>query len=257
MTLTRTDSPNGKFHDYALDGAEAKGVTTLIGAGVPKPNLVGWSARMAGECAAADLAILQAMEPEAIVAHVSGAANRSRDAAASRGTIVHALAETLLAGGDVEVPDELVDYADPFLRWVEEWEVEPIASEAVIANRKWWYAGTLDLIVRLRGGTVAVVDIKTGQSGIWPDACLQVAAYRHAEVMLDADGREVPFPATDAGYGLWLPGDGSYELNPLRSDDDVFAVFLHACFVAKWQWDTKRKRDYVGFALEAGEVDAS
>ena len=205
------------------------------------------------EYAADNLDVLTELDRDGRVELVRGAHNRSRDAAASRGTIVHALAQELVGGGDVEVVEDLAGYADGFLRFIDEWDVKPVAVERPIANRRWWYAGTFDLVATLRGDPF-LVDIKTGASGIFPEACLQVAAYRAAETMLDDDGAEVPMPETEAGAALWLPGDGTYELHPLASGPDVFHAFLHACYVAQWQKETKANRDaYVGLPLE---VDA-
>jgi hypothetical protein len=134
-----------------------------------------------------------------------------------------------------------------------------LALEAAVANRKWRYVGSTDLIARLRlgelGSHTAVIDVKTGGSGVWPETCLQVAGYRACEVMLDPDGREVPMIATEAGYALWLGDDGSYEFLPLECGDDVFRVFLHVGRVAEFM---RREKDaLIGLALAAPAAEAS
>ena len=56
-------------------------------------------------------------------------------------------------------------------------------------------------------------------------------------------------PATDAGYALWLGDDGSYELLPVESGADIFAVFLHAAHVAAFCG--RPKDDLIGLPLPA------
>ena len=81
----------------------------------------------------------------------------------------------------------------------------------------------------------------------WPETCLQVAAYRAADAYIDADNVEQPMPPTDAGYALWLKDDGSYELVPVASGPEIFAVFLHAGHIAAFQ--QREKDDLIGLPL--------
>ncbi|HRE00728.1 MAG TPA: hypothetical protein PLV68_05480, partial [Ilumatobacteraceae bacterium] len=39
----------GKGHGYFLDGEKVRGVTTIIGDGIPKPALLDWSAKMTAQ----------------------------------------------------------------------------------------------------------------------------------------------------------------------------------------------------------------
>jgi hypothetical protein len=43
MGLERIETKRG--HKYVLDGTPTKGVTTLLGTGMPKPALMYWSAK--------------------------------------------------------------------------------------------------------------------------------------------------------------------------------------------------------------------
>ena len=258
MTFVRR--PHGRYWRYELDGRRVPSVTTLINGGVPKPALIGWSARVAGEYTADHIDEISRLDRAAIVELVKGAANRERDAAAATGTDVHKIADRLARGEDVDVPDELAGLVDGYLAFVADWQAEILATEAGIANRRWWYAGTFDLLARLRGELVALIDIKTGASGVWPDACLQLAGYRHAEVMLDAEGREVAMPKVDATYALWLTGDGSYQLLPMATGPEIFEVFLHAAYVAAFTTrakDDRTRDELVGLPLELPTAVAS
>lgn len=245
MSFRRVERKGG-YHTYELNGKRLPGVTTLIGDGVPKPALVGWSARVAAEYAADHVDEIARLERDAAVDLIKGAANRSRNQRGNIGSQVHDLARRLDAGEQVEIPDELAGYVDAYLAFVSDWQPVTIAAERPIVNRRWRYAGTFDLICRL-GELTTLVDFKTGASGVFPETCLQVAAYRHAETMLDAGGTEVRMPHTDAGHALWLLDDGRYELSPVESGDDVFHVFLHACHVAGFQ--QRAKDELIGLPL--------
>ena len=62
-----------------------------------------------------------------------------------------------------------------FLSWEKKNKVEWLASELVLASKKYLFAGTLDAVARVNG-VLTVIDFKTS-SMIGSDAFLQVAAY--------------------------------------------------------------------------------
>jgi hypothetical protein len=246
MTFRRVQ--RGRWHSYELDGQRIPGVTTMIGKGVPKPNLIDWAARIAAEYAADHIDEISPLERDAAVDLIKNAHTRSRNTAAAKGTEIHALAVRLRAGEPVEIPETIAGYVDAYLRFLDDWQPETIAVETPCCNRRWRYAGSFDELCRI-AGLLGILDIKTGGSGVWPETCLQIAAYRNAEIILDADGREQPMPATDAGWALWLGDDGAYELLPVESGPDIFAVFLHACHVAAFM--ERAKDDLIGLPLAA------
>jgi len=253
MTFRRVQ--RGRWHSYELDGKRLPGVTTMIGKGVPKPNLIDWAARIAAEYAADHIDEIAAIpERDARVDLVKNAHSRSRNFAAAKGTDIHAIAVRLRDGEKVAVADEIAGYVDAYLAFIDEWQPETIALEGACCNRRWRYAGTFDELAIIRGRT-ALLDIKTGGSGVWPETCLQIAAYRHAETMLDPSGAEIPMPATDVGYALWLADDGTYELLPVESGDDIFATFLHACHVAAFM--ERAKDDLIGLPLAAPATEVA
>jgi len=91
----------GRGHRYVLDGVKCDGVTTVIGAALAKPALVGWAARTVAELVAQRRSILTEMSDAELVDFLAGAPYRERDESANRGTEVHRLAAELAQGRDV------------------------------------------------------------------------------------------------------------------------------------------------------------
>jgi hypothetical protein len=238
--IVRSDfTRNGKtFHTYKIDGYKAQGVTTLLNGGLPKPQLVGWAARTVAEYVAEHREdvrmMLDGWDSQRIVDDLKGAHERQRDAAAGRGTEVHKLADALMHGQDVIVPPELAGYVESCVRFLDEWRVEPLVTEVVVASRQWRYCGTLDFVGRLPDGTIVLGDYKTSRSGIFGDVALQLAAYAHAEVYLDRDGEErsIASLGIDKALGVSLLPD-RYRVHELAIGEDVWKAFLHVAWVAR------------------------
>lgn len=240
MSLRRIN--RGRNHSYELDGQKVPGVTTLIGEGMPKKALPYWYARTVAEGVAdiddATLAGIRAAGRQATIDFFKGYPQRARDAAAVRGTRVHTLAEAYSKGERVEVPDELAGFVEAAVAFLDDWRIAPVVSEVSVASRRWQYAGTLDLIGDVPDGRRCLFDYKTSASGVWPETAMQLAAYRHAEFFVRSDVSEpIETPVAELGinasYAVWLRSDGSYEVLPLRTDEAVFATFLHVAHVAK------------------------
>jgi hypothetical protein len=158
----------------------------------------------------------------------------SRDAAAVRGTEVHGLAERIVKGERVDVPDELAGHVDAALSFVDQWRPAPVLVESVVASRTHKYAGTLDLVADLPDGRRALLDYKTAASGVWPETALQLNAYAHAEIYLDDEGKEQDFTTVgiDCAYAVWLRADG-YDVLPVELSDRVFDMFRCVAYIAR------------------------
>jgi len=182
---------------------------------------------------------------------------RKKDERKDVGSAVHRLIEAHVLG--TPMPEELLTnpelapFLDHFLRFVEEWQVTFEASEMVVGNEEDGYAGTLDYLVRspliaaalaayfgceVPAGSVFCGDTKTGGEldikGVYPEASLQMAAYRKARVAWLRDGTKVPMPDTFwSGVVLHLRPEG-YRLIPAVADDAVFAAFLTVKANAEW-----------------------
>lgn len=233
MTLQRIETATG--HYYKLDGRRVTGVTTLINGGLPKPKLIDWAAREVAEYVADnpdDVDTLRARGRDELVGFLKERHKAARDKAASRGTSIHTLAEQLVAGHEVDVPEELAGHVEACARFLDDWRIAPVIVERPVASRKWWYSGTPDLVGDLPDGRRVIVDYKSGRSGIWGETALQLAAYARAEFYLDTAGREQAIPQIGSGLAVWLRADG-YDAYEIADLDSAFRVFTHVAHVAR------------------------
>lgn len=221
----------GRGHSYYLDAAKADGVTWIISNGVPKPALVNWAANVTADYCTDRWDELTELKPSERNARLRRARWEETDKAARRGTEVHGYAHRLAAGEEVAPPDELVGHVDAYLKFTDEWQPREIVVEAVVANRRHNYMGTLDLIAELADGKVWLLDWKTGGKGIYAESALQLAAYANAEFIVGPDGAEQPMPNIQAAGCVWLRADG-YDLVPVDAGDAAFRTFLYAQQIA-------------------------
>lgn len=230
MTLRRINTTYG--HKYLLGGKSVPGVTTLLSGGLPKPALPRWAAKVAAEFVADNLDVLTALpDRESVIATVKQSPWSQRDRAAVKGTDIHALAEELIHGREVDVPAELEGYVDGYVKFLDEWRPEPVLTERPVASRKWWYAGTFDAVFRLPDGELLLADWKTSK-GVYGETASQVAAYQHAEFYLDDDGAEQPVPDVDSLAVVHITPTGT-DLYRVADPDAAWKDFLHCAWVAK------------------------
>ena len=231
-----------KAHRYTLDGRSVPGVTTLLSKGLPKPAIPYWAAKSVAEYVAADpgavVEMVARMGERAAVAALKEVPWQRRDDAAVRGTDVHALAERVIHGESVDVPEHLVDHVEGYARWLDAFDVEPIVTEVPVANRLHWWAGKPDAVVRM-GGQVWLLDWKTS-TGVYGETALQTAAYARAEFYAPTPDDEQPMPHIDRTGVVHITASGSL-LYPLartpQEIDDAYGVFRHVAFVAnKTEW---------------------
>ncbi|MBM4497143.1 hypothetical protein GS426_21450 [Rhodococcus hoagii] len=160
--LQRID--NGKGHWYKLDGEKADGGDHAARQRHPEAALINWAGNTTAEYAVDNWEELSALSPSARLNELKKSRFKVRDAAAKRGTEVHALADLLLQGKEVEVPDELAGHVDAYVRFLNEFEPKPVLTEFRVASRKWRYCGTADMVIDLPDGRF-IADIKTSKSG--------------------------------------------------------------------------------------------
>lgn len=235
MTITRRN--HGKGHSYRIDGERVPGVTTILGATLPKPALIEWAGKTTAGYAVDYWDDLAALPPSKRLDRLNRARFEDRDAAANRGTEVHTLAERHLAGQEVEIPDELEGHFRAYEAFLTDWNPRPIALEVVVGHRTMGYCGTVDNITQLADGDRWLIDYKTSRSGIFPETALQATAYAHAEVYVDNDGEEHPLEELGIQRcgALHLRADGTYDLQPLVTGDDVWAFFRHLAWLYRQQ----------------------
>lgn len=222
---------------YVWKGQRYDSVTSILSRGIPKPALVNWAAREVAQAAveaAPNLhADVQQLGPQAVIDALKGAPWAKRDAAATLGTTIHDLAESIILDKPLPaIQPAHQGYVDGFRRFLDDWHPEYLAAEAPVFSPTQGYAGTLDAIVML-DGVPCVLDYKTGAS-VYPEAGLQLAAYAMADFMGLPDGTEHPMPVCDGLRVLHLHGEGHYRLVDAGDIDDCYAKFLQVKALAAW-----------------------
>jgi nucleoid-associated protein YgaU len=237
----------GRGHSYVdANGAKVPGVTTILNGGVPKPALINWAANTTIAYAVDHWDELGGLSVSARIKRLEKARFSDRDAAANRGTQVHKLAEKLIAGTEVDVPEELAGHVESYVKFLDDWGVQPVLTEAVVMSHSYGWAGTLDVIGDFPTlGERLLYDVKTSRSGVWGETAWQLAGYRYADTYLDSAGEEQEMLPVDGcavvhvradGYSFIPMTVGTRQLRELRYINEV----ARACEVS---------RDYVGQEL--------
>lgn len=249
-------------------------VTTINGA-LDKPALLYWAAEKTAELAVSVAGSLASrIEEEGrdnIVKWLRDARFRppkGQVSASELGTQVHDAVEQYALTGtrpDVENP-EVVPFLDRFDEWAQIWQPEYIAAEAAVYNKTYGYAGTLDAIAIIDGAKV-LLDYKSSRrsigsdgkpTGPYPEAALQLAAYRYAELLATWRARRferyrrryyllstaeeelgVPMPKLDGAVVLHLTPEHA-TLHPVKADEEVFTKFLHTIEIFDWATDLSK-----------------
>ena len=251
MTITRRNYGNG--HGYKDEqGNKVPGVTTLVGDGYPKKALVNW----AGE-ATADYAIdhwdeLAALPVSERRKRLVKARYEVTSKAAARGTQVHDIADRLMHGEEVAIPQGMEGYVQAAVDFIDEFDVQPVAVEFTVYSETWKWAGTCDLVAdlldpddtepdpALRRRVRWLLDYKTKakESGVFGDAALQLAPYRMAERCV-IDGVDQEMIDVDRCGIVQIYADGSYRLVPVTAGEDEYQIFQYVQQVALWSGDNR------------------
>lgn len=250
--------PPGTLKPGAEPEFEVSSVTTLIGNGLPKPALMYWAAKMVAEKAVSDIEFVASMKESQgdaeAVKWLKGAHRTYTNKKADMGTIAHMAIESYLNGREMsedQLNEALKERGVPLDMWkttksyvkgamefFDQAEPEVLYQEATVYSRKYGYAGTADIIGRIRlGGTdwlPAIIDFKTGK-GVYPEMGLQLSAYARADFIGLSDGTEIPLSDIgDIRHGVIVrltPG-GSFEAVSFNLSDDLQDVFLSVQGVA-------------------------
>lgn len=254
--ITRREGRSfGRATHWYVDanGLKIPGVTSILSDGFPKPALVGWGIKSVAEYAIDHWDDLAVEKPSDRLKTLKGSPYADRDAAANRGTAVHALAEQLVQGVEVDVPDELAGHVESYVRFLDDWQPVPVLVERTVVNYTVGYAGTFDLVAEVPGLGLVLADVKTNRSGVYGDTAFQLAAYRFAEFFVTDDGREEPMPEVVGCYVIHVRADG-YDFVPLQAGERQFTEFRHIARVARAAQDA---RGYVGDALTPPRLEES
>lgn len=246
---------HGKGHSYVdANGSKVPGVTTVLSEGVPKPALINWAAKTTAEYAIDHWDELSALSPSARLKELNGARFADRDAAARRGTEVHGLAERLIMGEQVDVPDELAGHVEAYVNFLDAFQVQPVLVEFVVASHQFGWAGTCDLIADFPTlGKRLLCDIKTSRSGVFGETSWQLAGYRYADCYMDSHGIEYPMMPVDGCAVIHVRADGT-DLYPMTVGDKQLREFRYIREVAN---ACARSREYVGDAVMPPPLEVS
>lgn len=252
----------GRNH-YYVDGNGNKmpGVTTILGDGLPKAALINWAANATADYALNNWDDLSELAVAERLAKLKKARYEDRDNAARRGTEVHSIGERLVKGERLQVPEELRGHAEAYVRFLDEWNVQPVLVEFVVASYKYGYAGTADLIADLTmpDGQVMrwLLDIKTTRSGVFGETALQLAAYRYADIYIDATRAEGYEPTEEpvldvAATGVIHVRADGYSLVPVTAEERQLTQFRYVQQVGRFD---ATARELIGAPLDPPNPD--
>jgi len=192
-----------------------------------------------------------------VVRHdLRSAATAQRDRAADLGTAVHEAAARRLS--PTEVPPDVAPRLRQYLDWLSVSGAEVLATERQVWNLTLGYAGSFDLLVRLRDGSVHLVDLKTGK-GTYPEYALQLFAYAMAEFVGEDDVVDEEATAllhAIKGMAVLHLTDTGWEYIALRPDPETWSAFRGLLAFAVWM-ATHRDMASVTLASRSGREAAA
>jgi hypothetical protein len=252
----------GRNH-YYVDGNDVRlpGVTTILGNGLPKKALIDWSANATADYAVNNWDELGEMPVADRLTKLKRARYDVRDTAAKRGTEVHTIGEQLVRGEEVVVPEALRGHTEAYVKFLDDFDVQPHLVEFVVASYRYGYAGTADLMATLTmpDGSKArwLLDIKTNRSGVFGETALQLAAYRYADIYIDTGlpemhgpkGIEEPVIPVDRCGVVHVRADG-YSLVPVEAGEEQLRAFRYVQQVGNFDADS---RSLIGEPIEPPE----
>lgn len=198
--------------------------------------LIGWAKNITAQAALEHRAELDGWVKtfglEAAQKMLTQAATVQRDRAANAGSEIHQLAEAIVRGHDVEVPEDLAPYVAAYRTWISRFEPEFLAAEEMVVSERHGYAGTLDAIVRI-AGEIWLLDLKTSR-GVYLETACQLSAYGAADFIgKPGDPRRYAIPKIDQ-YGVVHIRPEGAELVPYDVTG-AFEAFLAAKHLATWR----------------------
>lgn len=240
MPAPRTVYRGGsRFYVHPDRGREFPGVTSVIDAGIAKQRfLIPWAARMTAELAVDTLetpdarrffAAMVERDRSGAVDYLKGASARYTKARGTLGSKAHDVFERMLRGEDVQyVHPDIEEHTEHFRAFLAEVNPELVRAEEVIWSDTHRYAGSYDAIVNVwlkadgtpdptrKAGTrrTLIVDWKTGKD-LHAEVGIQLAAYAHGDVTIDADGAEHEVPELDGAAALHVTDKG-WSFHPIR-----------------------------------------
>lgn len=218
---------------YRLGDRKFISVTTVLST-LNKPALINWAAKQAAGLVLDDPHTYSTAEDAA--AGIRGVTGEST----SRGSEVHGWVERINLGETIdlaEVSESARGYVEGYLRFYRLLNPVVVYAEANLFSKEHGYAGTADIICSLPGNGFWCLDIKTGKR-IYDEVALQLAAYKHADTLVDADNKERLMPQIDRTGVILLDKAGDYIFSETGVDNKTvsdFEAFLALKKVLEWQ----------------------
>jgi hypothetical protein len=254
---------------YHINGAKVPSVTQVTGM-LPSKNLIDWAANTTADYAIDHLAELSEMAPSIALNTLRRSRYLVTNPAKRRGTEVHRLAEPAMLGDPVDVgavPEELRGYVEAYLDFLDVIDPQPVALELTVASlkRPHRYAGRLDLIAdlpavqwdgRLIPAGRWLLDLKTGEKGVYAESALQLCGYQHADVFAadidggkgDPDERPVEWLRIERCGVVHLSSD-AWELRPVETGEQVWKAFKFLLWLRQLQ-DADQMKEWIGSPIE-------
>lgn len=225
--------PDGtRVYRHPVTGEEFPAVSTVIGAGVAKPFLVPWAAKMAAQYAIDNWNDLNNLDDTEKLIKIRTAHQVYADGRASVGDIVHEIIECAQTGQPYpQWGKEVNGYINQFINFMLDVQPRFIESEVTLCSRKHNYAGTADWIAEI-DGKIVYGDNKTGKR-VYPEVGLQLGALANCDFILREDGTEDPMPEPDYCAALHIR-PRSWKLTPIHHPVDCFNAFLAARQILFW-----------------------
>lgn len=233
---------------------EQPGVSSIIDM-MPKTALVPWAARLAAEYVVGNMTEVSEMLSEKdgekkAIDWIKGASSRFSGKASREGTAVHHWTEQVAKAvmnntkpkAD-NMPAGMLPYLKQYVKFLKEFDVEPVMLENVVWDDEVGFAGRFDMVCRLRSidDALVIVDTKSGASGVWESVALQQTAYKYAPLWWNEETATMEkMPEIARTYALWLRPQG-FALIPVQSTAVEWAQFRRLRESLEWKLTRGKK----------------
>lgn len=205
---------SGRVYQHPITGAQYPSVTTVLGTVGKGDALKHWAANEVAKYAVKNIEAWRTLDDAAAIDLLKREPLRFLDRAASRGTDVHALAETYAKTGVLpEWAEEIDGYVTALRAFFNEHQPTPVLVEHTVFNSEIGYAGSFDMVCKLPqfGDDLCVLDYKTSKA-IYPEVAAQLSAYAHGTEYIDDNDQSHPMPEIKRGVAVRFGAAGDYEV---------------------------------------------
>lgn len=239
---------SGRYYTDPAGGPDLISVTNCLSS-IHKPALVPWGAGLVADhiiSAPIETAHRARTEPSVLRKQLVGLPNANAERARDLGSRVHHRAHAMVIGAPYPADEEVDPYAIQLARFFRLWRVDVDrdveAVETTVLNRRRGYAGTGDVWLWLPTGRhgrwqLWLIDYKTSAkkpaTTVYDEQPLQLAALRHAPVVLLPDDSDHPAPRVHRTALLNLRPK-SHRLIEVPSGRGEFRAFLGALETSRY-----------------------